>query len=506
MEREFTDALRSGVHPSYDLELARANAEKECQAGRFIEAYRIYRRSGLLRRRDHKATLLAERLFEDQRAALARLPGNFWATQDVDIGYEAWNPRAVYWNSKWDLLKVLFRRERPIFGVETSFFSGDEILKDIASVPHLTHVSVVDENFNIGRLKALGDLAGVVSFEFRIKHVSTELMNWLAGRSDIRALGFDAVTIDVDAFQSFNHCPELRHFSLVSSKVNPASLSFLKDCQKLESLELRGGKFGDDGMKHLQKLERLKILRLNETEVTDAGLTCLDSLENLETLDLQSNQLGDKALDKLATATHLFHLNLSKTNVTGATLNKLAGIHNLRALRLDCCPINDASLGALAQFKELRTLSLSATNTQGFFLPALKEMINLQALQLSDCEISDDGLSTIPALPRLASLSLNGCRVTGVGLKALSILPGLAELDLGHNFIRDDDLKDLADFKHLRSLDLFQTEITGAAIPFLKPLSSLRSLNIDCPGMSSQDAKILEQCLPDCRVLHRSWS
>ena len=112
-------------------------------------------------------------------------------------------------------------------------------------------------------------------------------------------------------------------FHLSDKDITDASLASLKEVGSLVTLNLRGTKVTDDGLKHVGELKTLKKLHLEKTEIGDAGVAHLAGLENLEYLNLYGTRVTDEGLSKLANLKQLKRLYLWKSQATEAGANKL---------------------------------------------------------------------------------------------------------------------------------------------------------------------------------------
>ena len=118
----------------------------------------------------------------------------------------------------------------------------------------------------------------------------------------------------------FNHV-KLIHVS--GPQFNDDNLELLKDLDELEYLDLQAPGVTNAGLRHLERLNRLKTLGLGGTpKVTDAGLEHLKGLSQLEELGLMEIDITDAGLQHLAGLNHLRSLCLWHTKVTDAGVAK----------------------------------------------------------------------------------------------------------------------------------------------------------------------------------------
>ena len=104
---------------------------------------------------------------------------------------------------------------------------------------------------------------------------------------------------------------------------------------------------GDDGLKVLGSLPRLRTLQARSTKVTDAGLAHLQDLVGLEVLVLGGNDITDAGVARLANIKGLMGLFLNSTKVTDAGLDHLRGMGKMTKLNLSKTAVTDAGVEKL---------------------------------------------------------------------------------------------------------------------------------------------------------------
>lgn len=153
----------------------------------------------------------------------------------------------------------------------------------------------------------------------------------------------------------------LRHFNGHDTDLDDACLGYLKDCPKMESLDIgtnyqnhvtddglqnvRAMKFlvyldilgtraTDVGLGHLKDLANLTFLAMGNhgvrTDISDAGFSNLSGMKKLETLIVVNAAVTDAGLEHVKKLTNLKRVHLAKTNVTEA------GVASLKAVLPNC--------------------------------------------------------------------------------------------------------------------------------------------------------------------------
>jgi hypothetical protein len=135
--------------------------------------------------------------------------------------------------------------------------------------------------------------------------------------------------------------------SLADMQLADAELAHLQGLQQLKWLALNNTSITDAGLAHLRGLTELEQLTLAFTRVTDAGLIHLQRLTHLEMLSLVGTRVTDAGLEQLSGLTHLQMLDLAQTQVTDAGLMHVRTLTNLRYLSLDSARVTDAGVAEL---------------------------------------------------------------------------------------------------------------------------------------------------------------
>jgi internalin A len=113
------------------------------------------------------------------------------------------------------------------------------------------------------------------------------------------------------------------------------------------TVDLRGNRITDAGLKHLADFTNLTSLNIGLSEVTDAGLKELAVFANLTELAMLGAAVTDEGLKELARHKKLTTLNLCVTRVTDAGLKELAQFKNLTKLNLVGTPTTKAAIEEL---------------------------------------------------------------------------------------------------------------------------------------------------------------
>ncbi|WP_372367701.1 hypothetical protein [Candidatus Uabimicrobium sp. HlEnr_7] len=349
--------------------------------------------------------------------------------------------------------------------------------------------------------------------------------------------------------------PNIIHLSLFSTNIDDKGLHYLSSLS-LESLNVGKTRISNQGLANICNMfsRTLKILDLSENQVIDNnGLKHLQKLEKLEVFVLTGNKRSDeRGIANLPDT--LTELNLSSTNINSVenfknfkitklflantkVTNNIDDLSNFQLLtHLDLSRLNINNLLFLKNLTKLTYLNLSEnreiTNDSLENFKTLKKLTKLDLRHLS--KINDQGLAHLDNISDLTTLLIDKTSITPVGIsylrqkfsncnisydrelnlnrknidnnylrKYVSSLVNLVRLDLSNNTkitnaglvhitsllnlndlrlhscgIGDEGLSHLAKLTKLSSLQLFNTNVSGKGLKHLANLKELYYLNL----------------------------
>jgi formylglycine-generating enzyme required for sulfatase activity/Leucine-rich repeat (LRR) protein len=322
------------------------------------------------------------------------------------------------------------------------------------------------------------DLAGKTPFPeeaFRVVAVNLEGVKGLTDANlrclrscgKMESLGLYSAGPGVTDLHFLDGMTDLQHLDLRETGIGDDSMRPVRALRKLKTLNLRGcANLTSAGLAHLRDLMELEYLNLGLTRITD--LKDIAGLKKLENLGFQGAQVTDEGVKNLAGLTGLVALDLRETKVTGGCLMYLQALSKLRALNFDGSQAMGVGLQNLESLPQLELLGLSGTSLSDEDLVCLVPLKRLDTVNLSSTKVTDEGLKKLTALRSLTNLGLGGTRVTDRGMRELTALQRLTALDLSGNAITDVGLKELATMKQLQKLGLQGTQVTEAGVKLLR--------------------------------------
>ncbi len=297
------------------------------------------------------------------------------------------------------------------------------------------------------------------------------------------------------------------YLSFLGEEINDDALKHLEGMNELLDLQLNNTKFTDKAVQHLAKLKTLRMLGLQYTNITDDGVAQLtEALPALETITLGGQHITDKSLRALRVAKNLRGVLVASAKITDAGIAELKGITHLNELSVFNCPeVTDASLDTITQCPDLTVLFLADTSVTDAAAPKIATLTNLKELGLGGSAITSGGLRHFTKL-NLTLLSLYGSSgIDDGGLIHVKSIPTITDLDLTGTKVTNDGLAQLAALPELESLRLDDTAITDAGLPDLKKLSgTLRLLGLSGTKVSPQGIEDLRRALPNVRIETKS--
>ena len=145
---------------------------------------------------------------------------------------------------------------------------------------------------------------------------------------------------------------KLISLDLTTTNVTDTGLKSIEGLVNLQVLKLPW-RTTDTGFEHIQKLVKLRQVE-NLHFITDRGLSYLRNATEMEDLDLLARPITDDGLRYLRGMTKLKTLDLAGTKITGAGLAYLRGMTRLQKLDLEQDNVTDAALEHLQGMTELR--------------------------------------------------------------------------------------------------------------------------------------------------------
>jgi uncharacterized protein (TIGR02996 family) len=234
--------------------------------------------------------------------------------------------------------------------------------------------------------------------------------------------------------------PNVRGLSLLEALAGPELLPRIARIKSLEHLDLDHMRLGDDGVRALAPLKKLRTLVARGATFGAAGAAVF------------ANNFRE-----------LRELRVGTRRLTSTGYKLIAQLPKLEVLEL--AKADDAAVRHLAPLSRLRRLYLDETDVTG---RGVEKFPLLTHLGVSRTPFGDAGMAAVAALLRLRSLNVTGTGITGAGLAHLRGLRWLEELYVVETGLRDRDLVHLDPLKRLRTIAIWDTDVTKKGVAALR--------------------------------------
>ncbi|MEC8556965.1 MAG: hypothetical protein VXZ82_18335 [Planctomycetota bacterium] len=131
---------------------------------------------------------------------------------------------------------------------------------------------------------------------------------------------------------------------LLDGGIDESALEQLKNLPSLFHLRVRLSELGDRALDSIVKNHReLQILNVPQAEFTQAGIQQLNKLTKLKQIRLGGSWIDDTIIAEIAKLPKLQHLHLIQPKLTAASLESLADSPKLTSLYIDDCELPDSA-------------------------------------------------------------------------------------------------------------------------------------------------------------------
>jgi hypothetical protein len=277
---------------------------------------------------------------------------------------------------------------------------GDEVFADVEFVDFSSKVT---SDSSLELLQQLPRLHTVLVYGPK---VSDRGVGHLAGIANLQALNLFDTSVTADGLRQLAAARNLRELNLYGSAVNNDTLQGLEALRGLVSMQLCRTRVTSEGLEACRGLENLEGLNLlKSAEIGDEGLRHIIALPRLRYLNLFGTDVTDIGLEELPKISNLQGLDLGFTKVTDAGMQHVARISQLKDLRLNV-EIGDAGVHELRALRKLQVISLKSSKVTDAACPDLAELAELRSLDLMFTAITDEGLRHLAKSKNLKRLSV----------------------------------------------------------------------------------------------------
>lgn len=345
--------------------------------------------------------------------------------------------------------------------------------------------------------------------------------------------------------------PKLWFVGLWGPKVDDALLALTRHTPDLWSVELHEPHVGDEGMRSLARLPKLRYLVVSPIEryvkpgfspvmycfpdyasapdrprVTGKSLEAFAGAPELESLELFDAVIASADLAVLAAIPKLSSVGLPNA-IDDEAVRHLQACKRLNRLSLGHREIGADEIRRLAGWKGLRRLAISRAKLSDAALTALGGLEHLDMLELVDCGLTDERLAHLRLPRKMATLLLGRNEIAGPGLVHLAG-SGIKTLGLEYNDLDDETIRHLPrlttleklfleydekltdagirsgilqGMKHLQELRLRgMKKVTDASLDDLVKFGHLKTISVRSVGISNNGVERMKKEMPETHV------
>jgi hypothetical protein len=312
---------------------------------------------------------------------------------------------------------------------------------------------------------------------------SVNVMGSLAGDGLIRALAGKTALRFLDTGRGVTDTgtPDLHRIPAFKKWLGGEIYVGLMGASKLPNRLTIDGDFTDTGLAALDGLDGVAALSFfwHSKTFTAAGLQPLRCLPRLEVFGIDGDQCGDEAMRQIAAIPRLRQLQAQGAVAGDAGWKALSRSQTLEYIwGRDCPNFGSPGFMALVDLPSLRGMGISCKLVGDAALAALPRFPELR--QFVSIDVTDDGFRHIGACENLESLYCMYCRDTGdAATEHLRGLQKLRNYYAGMTQITDCSLERLGRMEAFEKLEFWQCmSITDAGVAHLATLPRLQRIEI----------------------------
>ncbi|KAI3519836.1 hypothetical protein L1887_09052 [Cichorium endivia] len=302
---------------------------------------------------------------------------------------------------------------------------------------------------------------------------------------------------DMKFIDSLKNCSKLEKLDLRNCKfqgVLPESVGNLSD--QLNFLDLADNSLHGNLPSSIGNLVGLTILGLANNQFTGKLPSTIGKLQKLQVAVLDENQFSGPIPNAIGNLSSLAILGLSSNRLEGPIPSSLGNCHHLSEVSIRDNKLSGTIPRQLLQLSSLNIdLDLSQNNLSGLLPTEVGDLKMLTRLDLSDNDLSGDIPSSIGGCTNLVYLYLEGNLFQGMVPPSLSLLRALAKLNLSHNNLSGQIPQYLERFS-LIVLDLSFNDFEGE-VPVIGVFANESEFSI--LGNSRLCGGLAELGLPKCK-------
>ncbi len=212
--------------------------------------------------------------------------------------------------------------------IVTAKRDGTPILPQIAKLPELESLSIIEASLRDDELSALSQATSLTALELSRTGISGEGL-WHLAKLPIKRLVIRDKQLSAEGLKAIASMPELEELELNLPDVHWAELPELASKKSLRSVAFVGGSYSF--RKH-------------------GGLKCLEGATNLKTLNLSGGNLNDRAVQTICSFQDLRELTIGPSLISEEGVKCFAKLQHLKFV--DMPNLNSVQIGAVIRLAE----------------------------------------------------------------------------------------------------------------------------------------------------------
>ncbi len=376
------------------------------------------------------------------------------------------------------------------------------------------------------RLKQLSDLSIVLDESALLitKRLTVKGLEKLAQAPVLRELAVEVVGIEHTGtfLEWVGSLKELRRLKIQDPGGGnlPLSISALSKLERLDfagkgidgignltsllELRLEGVSVPFEVAGQLTKLEKLRMLELEDTWISPSMLAKIPSL-----VELRVSGKAEKVADLISAAARMSEVKTLRVRSEKLLAQDVKPLINsgVEVLIVDSGLDRSEDVASLAALKNMRELELvgvkgaDAAALRALAAPGTLTKLTLTAPVLARSRKASEELAALSAFDYLEELHVREGGMAKAGPLGLAKFSGLKTLSLEKLNIEAELLAELAACPKLESLSFAGSLLPQGAVETLKKLKGLKTLNLrGCLSITPEDIAALKSALPGCAI------
>jgi hypothetical protein len=394
----------------------------------------------------------------------------------------------------------------------------DEGLKSLNGLESLRYLALTG-NFTSDAFIYLKNIKSLISIEIvGMKSFDDKGLEYMSGITQLENLNAHSIQSITDRGITYlRNMPNLKKLVIHNAKITDKAMLDLKEIKTLEYIDLPAFGITDEGMKNIGALKNLKYIWVGATSsspLTDDSLRSIGQLKNLESLNIAGKGIGDEGMKYISQLPKLKRLWLLMAGaLTNQGLDELAKSESLTNIILgENSNVTVSGLKSLNRLKTLKSLNIGdirQDNSSVIDLSGLTQLDNLEITlhsvrQQDKTEVYDSfkeqDLAFLSNLNNLTGISIRGRGITDNTTKYLTGLKSPKFLTIstcGETKMTDESIKGLTDLKQLYLINI-AGHFTDKSLEYLSGMPALRSLTLTSDiALSSKAIRTFKQKNPN---------